>query len=286
MSGIIDSYQQQLSVLNRDFSNIEGELKKLENDNQSVTTAYKNAKAKYAETLDWANKSGFKDPQGKVLTFKSLQEFDDLCAKGTVWNPNGTPINTDGFWFTDAHAYNETFKTAEAAYLKLMGPTLDKLKEAEGKLNTIGASLKESIGSLKSMAELLGSGDIEGSVMLLQTTRAKGLEKQLGTRISALQDRNAMIATKNSELSELQKRVGTKGKYDNGKDFTEANNKSELDSDITKKKGEIDQLNSDSQIDMIGLQSLVNKRNESFDTLTNLLGKFQKTIDGIVGNYR
>jgi hypothetical protein len=31
---------------------------------------------------------------------------------------------------------------------------------------------------------------------------------------------------------------------------------------------------------------LVNKRNEAFDMLSNLLGKFQKTIDGIVGNMR
>ena len=164
-----------------------------------------------------------------------------------------------------------------------------KLSELLGRLSSLAldiAFLKDSVETIANLKNLLDTGDIEGAVMALQTSRAKGLEKQLGTRISALQDRNAMIATKNSELSELQKRVGTKGKYDNGKDFTEANNKSELDSDITKKKGEIDQLNSDSQIDMIGLQSLVNKRNESFDTLTNLLGKFQKTIDGIVGNYR
>jgi hypothetical protein len=30
----------------------------------------------------------------------------------------------------------------------------------------------------------------------------------------------------------------------------------------------------------------VNKRNEAFDMLSNLLNKFQKTIDGIVGNMR
>lgn len=51
-------------------------------------------------------------------------------------------------------------------------------------------------------------------------------------------------------------------------------------------KREIDKLNAGSQLDMIELQSLMNKRNQAQEMLSNLLQKFQKTLDGIVGNMR
>ncbi|MBV9991226.1 MAG: hypothetical protein JOZ72_08015 [Alphaproteobacteria bacterium] len=51
-------------------------------------------------------------------------------------------------------------------------------------------------------------------------------------------------------------------------------------------KGEIDKLNADSQLDMIRLQQLVNKRNQAYDMLTNMMQTYQKTLDGIVRNMR
>ena len=59
-----------------------------------------------------------------------------------------------------------------------------------------------------------------------------------------------------------------------------------IDTWINDIKGKIDGLNSTGQLDMIRMQSLMNKRNEAFDTLSNILQKVQKTLDSIVGNTR
>lgn len=49
-------------------------------------------------------------------------------------------------------------------------------------------------------------------------------------------------------------------------------------------KGNIDGLNSQGQLDMIRLQSIMNKRNESFEQMTNMMQKFNKARESIVRN--
>ena len=51
-------------------------------------------------------------------------------------------------------------------------------------------------------------------------------------------------------------------------------------------KGSIDGLNSQGQLDMIRLQSVMNKRNEAFEQMTNTMQKFSKARESIVGNLR
>jgi hypothetical protein len=51
-------------------------------------------------------------------------------------------------------------------------------------------------------------------------------------------------------------------------------------------KTSIDNLSSSSQLDMIKLQGLINKRNQTIEMMTNLMQKLQKTNDAIVGNMR
>jgi hypothetical protein len=51
-------------------------------------------------------------------------------------------------------------------------------------------------------------------------------------------------------------------------------------------KTQIDTLSSSSQLDMIKLQGLINKRNQGIEMLTNLMQKFQQTNNTIVGNMR
>ncbi len=120
--------------------------------------------------------------------------------------------------------------------------------------------------------------------MLLQTTRAKVLESQLNTEIMAMQQRNAQIKMLNTRLNAEQEKLS---KMDpEKKDEASVKLRAEQQKKVSDLKSEIDGLNSESQINMIRVQGLVSKRNEAFDTLTNLLSKFQKTIDGIVGNMR
>ena len=54
----------------------------------------------------------------------------------------------------------------------------------------------------------------------------------------------------------------------------------------TSVKSQIDSLSSSSQMDMVRLQSLNNKRSEAFDTMTNSLKKQQDNKSSIVGNFR
>jgi hypothetical protein len=51
-------------------------------------------------------------------------------------------------------------------------------------------------------------------------------------------------------------------------------------------KMEIDKQSSNSQLDMIKLQGLINKRNQSIEMMTNMLQKFHSVMEKIVGNMR
>jgi hypothetical protein len=51
-------------------------------------------------------------------------------------------------------------------------------------------------------------------------------------------------------------------------------------------QGKLDSLNSTQQMDMMALQSLSNKRNESFDVMTNFIKKMQDGRSSILSNMR
>jgi len=68
--------------------------------------------------------------------------------------------------------------------------------------------------------------------------------------------------------------------------FQGATTKGEVDAAITKIKGMIDTQTNSQQMDMLRLQSLSNKRNESFDVMTNFVKKMQDSRSSIVGNMR
>jgi hypothetical protein len=285
ISGISNDYQSQVNQLGTDVADIEAAVKKLELENQNVVDAYKKAKDTVAATLAWVRTFGLTDMQGKPLQFNTLQEFHDLCCKGGIEGKDGLPVNSgNGFQYSVPPVAEQlnALKAAETAYNRVMGPTLERLQDAQKRLDVLGGGLKESIAALQAMKKLLDSGDIEGAVMLLQTSRSKVLEQQLATRIEGMQVRNAQIKGLNDALKLEQQKLGAV----TGTDAQKQQARDNINATITGIKGDLDKLNSDSQLDMIGIQGLVNKRNEAFDMLSNLLNKFQKTIDGIVGNMR
>jgi hypothetical protein len=91
----------------------------------------------------------------------------------------------------------------------------------------------------------------------------------------------------NKNVTEWFREFGMSGSYtdvnpgDGTKEW-----EAEWDANIEVMKGQIDSLNSDSQLSMIRLQSLIDKRNQSFDMMTNTLSKDSKTRDSIIGNMR
>lgn len=60
----------------------------------------------------------------------------------------------------------------------------------------------------------------------------------------------------------------------------------QVEAAITAIKGKIDGLSNTQQTDMLRLQSLSNKRNEAFDTMTNFIKKMQDSRSSIIGNMR
>jgi predicted O-linked N-acetylglucosamine transferase (SPINDLY family) len=216
-----------------------------------------------ADAQAWANgmnKQGWLDEKGKPLKFNSAQEWlsamkgkADRMLRGEnapAWKlANGTPIN-----------YHNLMNFTVAATA-----TSAKTDAIVVKLNILRADL----ASCDALDKLLAAGDIEGALMMLQSKRVSLMDEQIGAQMQIMNDRNNQIKTLNDQMLDLQKK-DKNGNADKIQDL----------------KNQIDQLNSSSQLDMIRMQNLVNKRNEAFDTLSNLLSKFTKTMDNIIGNMR
>ena len=238
----------------------------LQRQYDSAKQGVQTAQGEVDSTVSLLNQKGWFGPDGKQLNFNNLEDWQKALAKGGITDgQGGAAVDTSVMAIT---AQN----------------TLNKLATAKEALNKPDMQFAQDLfGPMEALKKLLQSGDIEGAVMLLQTTRARMMDSQLGTQITAMQNRNQQITKLNNDLTAKQTElaaVPTDSNQDN------INKREALTKTVGNLKTSIDTLNSDSQIDMIRTQSLVNKRNEAFDTLTNLLGKFQKTIDGIVGNYR
>ena len=62
--------------------------------------------------------------------------------------------------------------------------------------------------------------------------------------------------------------------------------KGQLDGQIQQIKSQIDSMSNSQQMDMLRLQSLSNKRNESFEIMTNFIKKMQDSRSAILGNLR
>jgi hypothetical protein len=181
---------------------------------------------------------------------------------------------------------NDFLAKIDAALARL-GPAVEQLQTALSMaVFTEQAAKNQEIlaSSFAAIKRMMESGDIEGAVMMLQTGRAKMLEEQLSTRMDGMRLRMAESKALNDALVAQQNLLaGSKGP--DGKMIPPSDEKkAEINAKIQELKGKIDGLNTESQIDMIGIQSLVNKRNEAFELLSSLLAKFQKLQDSIVRN--
>ncbi|MFJ9498066.1 hypothetical protein [Brevibacillus centrosporus] len=151
----------------------------------------------------------------------------------------------------------------------------------------------------------LSGSDLEAALQAVQNSRANALEDQLREQLKAVQDRNAKIAELNKLLTKLN--VALKNVEKNGAspdqpieisdevlDSLKGNDievrgdltVSELQRLIESVKDSIDEQSNEQQMDMIKLQELTNKRNEAFDTMTDLIKKMQDSRGTIIGNMR
>lgn len=105
--------------------------------------------------------------------------------------------------------------------------------------------------------------DVETAMMFVQSQRASLLEDQLKNQLEQVQVRNA-------EISKLNERLATC--------------KNEEERSLLKQQ--IDMLSNSQQMDTLRLQSLSNKRNEAFDTMTNFIKKMQESRSSVISNMR
>jgi vacuolar-type H+-ATPase subunit I/STV1 len=152
--------------------------------------------------------------------------------------------------------------------------------------------------------------DLETALMMVQSQRATMLEDQLKEQISAVQAKNTQIAKLNTLMSAVNSMIesigssasatATVGGRDCSAINTAANDagipeqvivnsgttKGDLSALVQNLKGQVDNLSNTQQMDMLRLQSLSNKRNEAFDTMTNFIKKMQDNRSSIISNMR
>ena len=166
-----------------------------------------------------------------------------------------------------SHSVNSV-RSYESAIDRLNG----EIEDLRGAIRRTEQEVNQQIRDLNDLDSLLANGDIEGAFMLVQTSRTLSLDRQIAARLKELQARNEQIKILNDELAAINR-------PDNELTPAQRERKVTL-------RGEIDKLNADSQLDTIKLQSLINKRNQALEMLTNILQKLQKVLDSIIGNMR
>lgn len=161
--------------------------------------------------------------------------------------------------------------------------------------------------------------DLGTAMMRLNMDRTNLLDVQIADKMKEIQERNNRIKQL-TELIAAMRSMKAEGKDDNtydrvtisgtdgrarniqdwGRYFgldmnkwtdipgrgTGDKQKTAWDANISFVQGIIDGLNSDSQMSMTQLQSLMNKRNTASDMTTNILSADKKTMDTITGNLR
>lgn len=160
--------------------------------------------------------------------------------------------------------------------------------------------------------------DMAVAMLQVQTQRVKNMDVALKLQMTEMQGNNVKTADYNSLLGTLRalkncEREAKKG--DNASDSSKTNGKiiptdgnaadfrqtaqaqckklgiefkcdnpGQLEVMIQDVKSAIDGFGNTQQMDMIRLQNLMSRRNESFDTMTNLLKKIQDQKDRVVSH--
>lgn len=168
-----------------------------------------------------------------------------------------------------------------------------------------GNATQNSVGSvdMSGMTQVNIQGmDLEAAMMAVQNNRASMLEDQLKDQIASVQAKNETISKLNQllgvineELAKLpsgaEANAAVKLADDKGAMFTAMSmaipqTKGQLENLLGQIKSQIDSASNSQQMDMLRLQSLTNKRNEAFDTMTNFIKKMQDSRSSVIGNMR
>ncbi|NOU94063.1 hypothetical protein GC093_12660 [Paenibacillus sp. LMG 31456] len=167
-----------------------------------------------------------------------------------------------------------------------------------------GQATQNAVGSINAQGMVTAqysNVDIETALKQAQSQRTELLEGQLKMQMEMVQNRNNDIAKLNDIVNKLKSNRPQKSgdsvtlDADLQKKLIESGvvvpssnkwSQAEVDRALDSLRGKIDSLNSSQQMDMLRLQSLTNKRNEAFDTMTNFIKKMSDQRTSIIGNMR
>jgi hypothetical protein len=174
----------------------------------------------------------------------------------------------------------------------------------------IGGSFASALG----ISDRFGGMNIPEMILAIQVERGQILDNQIKDQMEEMQKRNEWLRDANAALGAMRAQrptsegggaisygtfVDSKGTTQNVHDWMRANGvqietkgndkvgvQAEFDQAIQNLKSSIDTVNNQSQMDMVRLQGLMDKRNQAFDMMTNTISKTSKSLDGIIGNMR
>ncbi|WP_312678414.1 hypothetical protein [Microbacterium sp.] len=178
-------------------------------------------------------------------------------------------------------------------------PTADKAAAASQLLAPVVAD----VPGLTVNQISLTAFDLEGALLAVQDRRAQLLDQQLSSQLTDVQKRNARVATLNKAISALRAYVAdptdgslavavtTAGAAVESHDLLSATSDSPeartaAASLVASLRIELDSVTNTQQTDMLRLASLSNKRNESFDMMTDVFKKMLDSRSAIIGNMR
>ena len=208
---------------------------------------------------------------------------------------------------------------AQAAAAAKAPPVPAEVKQAATVLAANGSSIS-GVGAPLRPLDVSGM-DLETAMLQIQSRRAELLESQLTQQIAELQARNDNLAKFNMLAADLQKlrpsgtdplkwgnlganpaegkamykrledaglaipKTGDDRVDEPGTGIYDARQKT-FDAWNQELKVRMELANSTQQMDMLRLQSLMNKRNEAFDIMTNFIKKMADSRSSILGNMR
>ena len=175
----------------------------------------------------------------------------------------------------------------------------------------VGGTFASSLGAANMLG---GQMNIPELILAIQVERGQILDNQIKGQMEDMQKRNEWLRDANAALGAMRAARPTsqdggavsygtftdsKGQTQNVHEWMQQNGvaiettgndrvgvQSEFDQAIQNLKSSIDTVNNQSQMDMVRLQGLMDKRNQAFDMMTNTISKSSKSLDSIIGNMR
>lgn len=166
---------------------------------------------------------------------------------------------------------------------KHMPLLMGRVKEAKDTIRTVPTN----------QSDLSGRMDLE-ALLANQQKRVQLLEQQLNQQIQAVEKKNNQIGKLNGCLNEINKVLcsSCNGRYISSLSGTcRAVRRCREDGvygrqTVKKIEMQIDSSSNALQMDMLRLQSISNKRNGAFDTMTNFYKKTQDSRNSIIQNMK